>query len=224
MTYRGRLHHSFGMDNGLLTISLRVPTEEELLMCPVVTISSDDPWDPSNLAGDVNISCRINALLGEVPEATNIQKLVDDIRIAYTLQHKGFTNESYKALRPYLGWIPESRVKSTIENTSALAKLDTRLPLRRHLKSRYPQLKFNRKRLPETYCTDTMFASKKSIEGYTCAQLFVGKSSKYTAVYGMRLEDQGTVRHYRTSYVTSELHTIYIVTIPRCKLATRGKT
>ena len=37
-----------------------------------------------------------------------------------------------------------------------------------------------------------MFASKKSIEGYTCAQLFVGKSSKYTAVYGMRSEDQGT--------------------------------
>ena len=179
------------MNNGLLTVPLRVPTEEELLMCPVVPISSEDPWDPSNLPSMEGSTCRINALLGEVPEPTSLKKIIQDVRLAYTLQHKGFTEKNPKLLRPYLGWIPESRVKNTLENTTQLAELDTRLPLRRHLKSRYPQLKNNRPRLAETYCTDTMYASKKSIEGYTCAQLFVGKSSKYTKVYGMHQEAQG---------------------------------
>ena len=76
-----------------------------------------------------------------------------------------------------------------MENTTSLAKLDSRLPLRRHIKAQFPQLKY--KRLTETYCTDTLFASVKSLEGYTCAQLFVGKESKYTKVYGMRTESQG---------------------------------
>ena len=129
------------MNNGLLSIPLRVPTEEELLMCLIVPISSDDPWDPSNLPStDVDSTCRINAVLGEAAEPTDLRRLVQDVRIAYTLQHKGFTQESPKLLRPFLGWIPEHRVLSTIENTTRLAELDRRLPLRRHIKSRYPQL------------------------------------------------------------------------------------
>ena len=40
-------------------------------------------------------------------------------------------------------------------------------------------------------CTDTLFGSTKAFGGITCAQLFVGKESKYTAVYGMKHERDG---------------------------------
>ncbi|MGH7955252.1 MAG: hypothetical protein ACREOZ_04755 [Gloeomargaritales cyanobacterium] len=49
------------------------------------------------------------------------------------------------------------------------------IPMRRHLKTRFPAL--NTRRLAEPFATDTWFSKTKSIEGYTCAQLFVGMES-----------------------------------------------
>ena len=169
------------MDNGLLTIPLHTPTEDELFSCPIVEISSDNPWDPSKIDKDEVISeSRISLALGIPATSTgfDLNKMVDDVRMAYALRHKRNPNIDPEELRKFLGWIPKKRVSDTLENTTTMAELDSRLPLRRHIKARFPQLKY--KRLTETYCTDTLFASTKSLEGYTCAQLFVGKESKYT--------------------------------------------
>ena len=38
--------------------------------------------------------------------------------------------------------------------------------------------------------TDTLFSSSPSIGGITCAQLYVGKDSMFTAVFGMTRESQ----------------------------------
>jgi hypothetical protein len=48
--------------------------------------------------------------------------------------------------------------------------------MRRHLKSRFQTLRH--KRLNEVIATDTYFANEKSIEGYHCAQVFFGMTSK----------------------------------------------
>ena len=86
--------------------------------------------------------------------------------------------------------IPEHVMRKTLDATTMLAKNYLNLPLQRHFKSRYPQL--NRNRLRERYSTDTFFSSVPAIlTGTTCAQIFVGSHSTYTAVYPMRNESHG---------------------------------
>ena len=41
----------FQMENGLATLKLRVPTDEELESCDVVQLTSDAPWNPACLNG-----------------------------------------------------------------------------------------------------------------------------------------------------------------------------
>ena len=62
--------------------------------------------------------------------------------------------------------------------------------MRRHMKSRFPQL--NHRRLAETFATDTLFSSETARGGVTCAQLFCGQKSLFTSVYGMKTENEGT--------------------------------
>ena len=46
------------------------------------------------------------------------------------------------------------------------------------------------KRQRETFATDTFFSSEKALGGYTCAQLYVGKESPFTEIYGMKTKNQ----------------------------------
>ena len=60
--------------------------------------------------------------------------------------------------------------------------------MRMHYKSRFPALNVTRFR--ETYATDTFFSSEKALGGFMCAQLYVGKTSTFTVIYGMKSETQ----------------------------------
>ena len=61
--------------------------------------------------------------------------------------------------------------------------------MRRHMKSQNP---FSaERRINEPFSTDTMFATKKALGGYTAAQVFSGRTSYYTWVLGMRTESEG---------------------------------
>jgi hypothetical protein len=60
--------------------------------------------------------------------------------------------------------------------------------MRRHLKSRFQMLRH--KRLNEVIATDTYFSSTKSIEGFYCAQVFVGMTSKTLYVADMKTESE----------------------------------
>jgi hypothetical protein len=46
------------------------------------------------------------------------------------------------------------------------------------------------KRLHEVIATDTYFANEKSIEGYQCAQVFYGITSKMLYAAGMKTESE----------------------------------
>ena len=86
--------------------------------------------------------------------------------------------------------MPLSTLAKTLEVTTQLTKNTLRLPMRRHIKSRFPQL--NRNRLREIYATDTIFSSVPAINtGNTCMQVFSAKKSKFCAEYGMKTESCG---------------------------------
>jgi hypothetical protein len=46
------------------------------------------------------------------------------------------------------------------------------------------------KRLNEVIATDIYFANEKSIEGYHCAQVFFGMTSKMLCVAGLKTESE----------------------------------
>ena len=60
--------------------------------------------------------------------------------------------------------------------------------MRMHYKSLFSMLR--QRRLNETQATDTYFSSHRSIEGYTCAQVYYGLKSKRLAIYGMRTKGE----------------------------------
>ena len=111
-------------------------------------------------------------------------------RLAQGRRFAKMKTPDFEIYRPLLGWIPLASVKKTFEATTQLAQeLPMRYPLRRHVEARFPQL--NRRRLTETYSTDTLFSSDKGIGGITCAQLFCGNNSHFTSVHGMKSESEG---------------------------------
>ena len=77
------------------------------------------------------------------------------------LKMKQYQDQYWDIMRKRLGWLPINIIKKTFDVTTQLAKLDVRLPLRRHFKSRFPQANVNR--LQETFSTDTFFASTTGI-------------------------------------------------------------
>jgi hypothetical protein len=60
--------------------------------------------------------------------------------------------------------------------------------MRHHLKSRFQML--THKILNEVIATDTYFANEQSIEGYHCAKVFFGITSKMLYVAGMKTESE----------------------------------
>ena len=60
--------------------------------------------------------------------------------------------------------------------------------MQRHLKSWFQMLRH--KQLNEVIATDTYFSSTKSIEGFHCAQVFFGMTSKMLYVAGMKTESE----------------------------------
>jgi hypothetical protein len=60
--------------------------------------------------------------------------------------------------------------------------------MRRHLKSRFQILRH--KNLNEVIATDTYFVNEKSIEGYHCAQVFFGMTTKTQYIEGMNTESE----------------------------------
>jgi hypothetical protein len=62
--------------------------------------------------------------------------------------------------------------------------------MRRHLKSRFQMLRH--KRLNEVIATHTYFPNKTSIDGYHCAQVFFGMTSKMLYIAGMKTKSDFT--------------------------------
>ena len=86
-------------------------------------------------------------------------------------------------VQPYLGWRPLEVIRKTLECTTQLARMTLRVPLRRHLKARFPWLNVNR--LDEVVSVDPFFANCRSLShGFHGAYLFMGLDSRFLSVYG----------------------------------------
>ena len=94
----------------------------------------------------------------------------------------------YDKLAPYFLHRSKNVIKKTLENTTQYAKALIMSPLRRHLCSRF--LMLCKPRLNEVIATDIYFPNVKSIEGYHCAQVFVGMTSRRITTIGMKTKSE----------------------------------
>jgi hypothetical protein len=94
----------------------------------------------------------------------------------------------YEKLSTYFAFRPYDVIQHIVRQTIQLAKSTIHHLMRRHLKSRFQTLRH--KSLNEVIDTDTYFANEKSIEGYHCAQVFFGMTSKMLHVVGMKTESE----------------------------------
>ncbi|HEY9708217.1 MAG TPA: hypothetical protein V6D48_08435 [Oculatellaceae cyanobacterium] len=158
----------------LMYMTIRKPTRKELNELPVIDLTNAAIWNP-----------RTN-------ETDEEQYLAEDyMNDTHAIHCRAFTKPGtpdMEHLKRCLGWKPTDVIKKTLENTTQYAENVVRLPMRMHFKSRYPAL--NVKRLRETFATDTFFSSEKALGGITCAQLYVGKESTFTEIYGMKTKNQ----------------------------------
>jgi hypothetical protein len=92
----------------------------------------------------------------------------------------------FDKLSSYFAFLPHDVIQHTLRQTTQLDKSTIHYPMRRHLKSQYQILRH--KRLIEVIATHTYFANEKSIEGYHCAQVLFGITSKMLYVAGMKTE------------------------------------
>ena len=100
-------------------------------------------------------------------------------------KHKSDSPENY--LRFFAG-MPMQTVRWTLRNTTQLAKAIVNTPIIRHMQPRFPFM--NRFRMNEKVSTDTIFASVKALNGYHCAQVFFGLTSKCIDVFPMKSKSQ----------------------------------
>ena len=150
-------------------MKIRKPTEQEMSDYIIYDLTSGVPWDPSLYENDDSSD--------EEPDTRNIN--------ATTTKP---AEPDWDHIQRCLGWKPLDVIKRTLQATTQHAQNVVRLPMRMHYKSRFPAL--NVKRLREVFATDTFFSSEKALGGYTCAQIYVGKTSTFTVIYGMKSENQ----------------------------------
>ena len=101
-----------------------------------------------------------------------------------------------RKLRPFLGFRPAEIVRKTLENTTQLARMIIRHPLRKHIKARFPFL--NGKRINEGISTDRLYANCPDIlSGFTSAHVFYGMHSTNIQVYGHTPGGDGLYNCYR---------------------------
>ena len=73
--------------------------------------------------------------------------------------------------------------------TTRYAKNILHLPLRKHVKSRFPALNVHRRREP--VATDTVYSDTPATDdGSTIAQIFVGRDTLVVDVYGMKTDKE----------------------------------
>jgi hypothetical protein len=95
----------------------------------------------------------------------------------------------YEKLSPYFAFRPHDVIQHTLRQATQIAKSTIHYPMRRHLKSlksRFQILRHTRSN--QVIDTGTYFVNEKSIEGYHCAQVFFGMTSRMLYVAGMKTE------------------------------------
>ena len=210
--------------NGLPYMDMSPPSDAELDAHPHVFFTADVTWDPRHLDheylpdeldidpgdhiptfGHEGISshgdfftreCTTHELtLSSKPTITPFDNYVDHtlLQVHYSkvtpLQH------DFNRLKPNFGFIPAKRIQKTIEHTTQFCRLDARLPLCKHFKSRFPAANVARRN--ETVATDTFFSDIPAHDdgimghgGASMVQVYCGTTSGIVAVFPMKSETE----------------------------------
>lgn len=158
---------------------VRKPTKEELDTITPIILTSEVPWDPDNEHDDHDVS----------PDELNDAFLEEEQSSSgghFMLNTMKKEQYDWTHIQRCLGYKPLDVCMKTMKNTTQYARNHLRLPMREHYKPRFPAL--NVKRLNETVCMDTFFASEKALGGFTCCQLFVGKVSRLVECFPLTNE------------------------------------
>ena len=181
------------------------------------TDSDDEEYRRPYLDPDVNDFGELHSLRNE--RAYIAQELTGDIeydidQLLYEVRHelqdnnKGvYTNTQayavkqerhfpkFEILRPNFGWISADRIKKTLGATTQFMRTTVTFPFRHHYKTRCPAA--NVRRFNDDVAMDTMFCDVPALDdgilghgGCTMAQVYCGRRTQLTKVYGMQLESQ----------------------------------
>ena len=206
--------------DGLCYMDMRRPTDKELEELPHVIMTSDDIWEPTLYDAEPDelffeshdseedfddwVECddgygeqftehELN-LMACIRESTpNTYRCnTGTVKPPRKLLPKA---PNYEALRPFLNFVNVERVQNTLKATTQWFRLSRRLPLRHHVKSRFPAAHVNR--WNEDIATDVFFSDTPAHDdgipghgGCTMAQLFVGIKSHFRCLYPIRSEKQ----------------------------------
>ena len=166
---------------GLSYIPMRKPSQEELNTLPIIDITSSEPWYPKMNETELTeppMSMRLEM-------RSYMEETMDD---HWNFKTTTFPTADMDQVQRCLGWKPTDIIKETLKNTTQLAQNHVRLPMRQHFQSQCPALHV--RRLRETFATDTFFSSEKALGGFSCAQLYVRKTSTFCEIYGMKRAEQ----------------------------------
>ena len=166
------------LTESMLSFKIRLPTKYELENCEVIDITSEGNWEPKQLNESQCTKEEYYQLLSQLES----KKL--NLKRAF----KQVTDLS--VLEKFFLYPGNEVMEKTLENTTQLGLAEvSRLPMRQHFKAINPLL--SRRRINEAYATDTWFSTVTSYEGYNCAQVFYGISTRMTSHYGMTSESHG---------------------------------
>ena len=92
----------------------------------------------------------------------------------------------YEKFRPYFGWVNVDTVQKTMEQSTQWGvSLSNTFPMKKHLKSRNPELNIPRRH--EAVATDTVFSDTPAVDsGVKQAQVFVGRDTLVADAYAMK--------------------------------------
>eukprot|EP00957_Ditylum_brightwellii_P150177 11436143-Ditylum_brightwellii.AAC.1 len=173
-----------------------VENSEDMLNIDLELTGNEGPWDPTILDKESDEQDERNQFkdyILQIQMATKffiqtlcmitcgntIYQACANVMEKATSASTAIKEHDHEKLRTLLGWLPLEAVKKTLGHTTQFAmSFLIHLPFEQHHKSSTPQL--NVPRLAETFAMDTSFSSEPSLSGVTCAQLFVGTSSKLT--------------------------------------------
>ena len=121
------------------------------------------------------------------PPSTSDQNPKSPEHRPITVNHK---HRDYESLRPFFLHQPVNTVKRTFEATTQFARTNIgSLQLKKTFKTPFPACNIHRRN--EAVATDTVFSDVAAIDdGSMAAQIFVGRESLVTDVYGVKTEKQ----------------------------------
>jgi len=207
--------------DGLCYMDMRPPTDEELDTLPHVIMTSDDEWNTTSMDSEPDESEFLDAVSNEhdidewveCNDQYDEEFSEDELNLMVCLQD--VASEAYRvcmgavkpprkllpqkpnfgALRKFFNWASDTKIEKTLRATTQWFRLDKRLPMRRHVKSRFPAA--NVKRWNEEVSTDVFFSDTPAHDdgipghgGCTMAQLYVGNTSHYKCLYPIKSEKE----------------------------------